>query len=602
MQYQRQMVVFHSLKHSGYWKNLALLACIGAGLGIGVSGCSTAWPTLSQANVAVAAPPVDCSLLATVFASERLSKGVAITAAQSVPAGLTVSGMASAYPMPAHCKVSAKMNERTGADGKAYSIGFEMRLPANWAGRFLLQANGGNDGVVQPAFGNVVTAGATTNALMQGFAVVSSDAGHSTVPAATAGLVGGNLFGLDPQARLDYGYAAVGALTPVAKQLVSTYYGKPATKSYMMGCSNGGRHGMVAASRYADQYDGILAGNPGFNLPKAAVQHAWDIQAFSSVNKDIKTAFPPADMQLVAAKILETCDTLDGLVDGSIDNRAACQKAFDIKALQCNGDKTAQCLSAPQVGALARVFAGPVNSKGDKLYSDWPWDAGVGASAIGFGSWRSWKLQGPIASLPIIGVLGGGSVAYIFATPPKPVAGNPSALIQSLLDYNFDTDAPKIFAANSTFKESAVDFMTPPRASDLHAFKKRGGKLMVYHGTSDPVFSVNDSISWYEALGKNHAGKAQDFARLYTIPGHNHCQGGPSTDQFDMLSSLVNWVEKGQAPDRVIATARLGANADVPASWQSGGKSRTRPLCPYPLEARYAGSGDVNDAANFSCK
>jgi pimeloyl-ACP methyl ester carboxylesterase len=602
VQCQRQMVISRYLKHSVTWNYLALFAVVGTGLSLGLSGCTTALQSLPSATAAVAAPPVDCSLLATAFAAEKISKGVVITATESVPAGLTVSGMAQAYPMPAHCKVSAKMNERTGVDGKAYAIGFEMRLPANWAGRFLLQANGGNDGVVVPAFGNVVSAGAATNALLQGFAVVSSDAGHSPVPAATAGLVGGNLFGLDPQARLDYGYAAVGALTPVAKQMVSTYYGKPADKSYMMGCSNGGRHGMVAASRYADQYDGILAGNPGFNLPRAAVQHAWDIQAFSSVNKDIKAAFTPVDMQLVAAKILEKCDALDGLVDGSIDNRAACQKAFDIKALQCSGNKTAQCLSAPQVGALARVFAGPSNSKGDKLYSDWPWDAGVGASAIGFGSWRAWKLQGPIANLPIIGVLGGGSVAYVFATPPKPVAGNPPALIQSLLDYNFDTDAPKIFATGGAFKESAVDFMTPPKASELHAFKQRSGKLMVYHGTSDPVFSVNDSISWYEALGKNHAGKAQDFARLYTIPGQNHCQGGPSTDQFDMLTSLVNWVEKGQAPDRVIATARVGANADVPASWQSGGKPRSRPLCPYPLESRYVGSGDVNDAANFSCK
>lgn len=597
MQCHRHLVISSYYKNSRDRAKWALLAGLAASISLGLSGCSTQ----SKAPMAVAAPPVDCARLATAFAAQPLGKGVVISAAESVPAGLTVSAMASAYPMPAHCKLHAKMNERTGIDGKSYAIGFEMRLPANWSGRFLLQANGGNDGVVVPAFGNVVAAGATTNALMQGFAVVSSDAGHSPVPAATAGLVGGNLFGLDPQARLDYGYMAVGALTPVAKQLVHTYYGKPADKAYMMGCSNGGRHGMVAASRYADQYDGILAGNPGFNLPKAAVQHAWDIQAFSSVNPDIKAAFPPADMQLLAAKILEKCDALDGLADGIVDNRAACQKAFDIKALQCSGNKNAQCLSAPQVNALTKVFAGPANSKGDKLYSDWPWDAGVGASAIGFGAWRAWKLQGPIANLPIIGVLGGGSVAYVFATPPKPVAGNPPALIQSLLSYNFDTDAAKIFATDAVFKESSVDFMTPPKASELHAFKQRGGKLMVYHGTSDPVFSVNDSISWYEALSKNHAGKAQDFARLYTIPGQNHCQGGPSTDQFDMLSSLVNWVEKGQAPDRVLATARLGRNADVPTSWQTNGKPRSRPLCPYPLESRYLGAGDVNDAANFSC-
>ncbi|MDO8450540.1 MAG: tannase/feruloyl esterase family alpha/beta hydrolase [Rhodoferax sp.] len=542
--------------------------------------------------------PVECAQIATKF----IATGTRITATESVPAGLTVAGMAQPYPMPAHCKVTGKMNERTGVDGKPYAIGFDMRLPVNWSGRFLFQANGGADGVVQPAFGNVVSGGAATNALMQGFAVLSSDAGHTAESGPAVGLVGGNLFGMDPQARLDYGYQANGALAPMAKKLITTHYGQAPKTSYMMGCSNGGRHAMVAASRYADQFDGVIAGNPGFNLPKAAVQHAWDIQAFSAVNPDIKAAFPPADMKLLADKVLDTCDALDGVADAMVNNLAACQKVFDIKALQCAGDKTAQCLSQPQVTALQKVFAGPSNSKGEPLYSDWPWDAGVGASQIGFGSWRAWKLQGPIAGLPIIGALGAGSVAYTFSTPPKPVAGNPPALIKYLLDYNFDTDAATIFAASGIFKESSVQFMTPPNATDLSAFKTHGGKMIVYHGTSDPVFSFNDTRNWYEALDKNHAGNAASFARLFPVPGMNHCQGGPATEQFDMLSTLVNWVEKGRAPEQVIATARTGINPDVPADWISKGLPRSRPLCPYPKQARYRGVGDINEAANFSCQ
>ena len=545
--------------------------------------------------------PVECAQLASNFVASPANGKVRLTATESVPAGLTVPGMAGPIAMPAHCKVSGTMNERTGVDGKPYAIGFEMRLPVAWSGRFLLQANGGADGVVQPAFGNVSSA-ATTNALLQGFAVLSSDAGHTAESGPAVGLVGGNLFGMDPQARLDYGYQANGALAPMAKKLISSHYGQPPKTSYMMGCSNGGHHAMVAASRYADQFDGLLAGNPGFNLPKAAVQHAWDIQSFSAVSPDVKAAFPPSDMKLLADAVLDKCDALDGLVDGMVNNLAACQKAFDIKALQCTAGKTAQCLSAPQVIALQKVFSGPVNSKGEQLYADWPWDAGVGASQIGFGSWRSWKLQGPIAGLPIIGVLGGGSVAYTFATPPKPVAGNPPALIKSLMDYNFDIDAPKIFATNETFKESSVQFMTPPDASDLRQFKAKGGKLMVYHGTSDPVFSFNDTRNWYEALDRNHAGNAASFARLFPVPGMNHCQGGPATEQFDMLTALVNWVEKGQAPDQVIATARTGFNPDVPANWASNGQARTRPLCPYPKQVRYKGSGDINDAASFECR
>ena len=190
----------------------------------------------------------------------------------------------------------------------------------------------------------------------------------------------------------------------------------------------------------------------------------------------------------------------------------------------------------------------------------------------------------------------------MFSTPPKPVAGNPPALIKSLLDYNFDTDAPKIFATDAKYTESAMQFMTPPNATDLSPFKARGGKMIVYHGNSDPVFSVNDTINWYEALNRNHGGKAADFARLFTVPGLNHCQGGPATEQFDMLTALVNWVEKGQAPDSVRATARPGVNPDVPATWQSNGTPRSRPLCPWPQQARYKGTGDINAADSFICR
>lgn len=174
-----------------------LLAAVCGVATLCLAACSTPEPKM-------AASRMDCAQAATKFVAD----GTRITATESVPAGLTVSGMAQPYPMPAHCKLTGRMHERTGSDGKPYAIGFEMRLPAQWNGRFLLQANGGNDGVVQPAFGNVVAAGATTNALMQGFAVLSSDAGHTMERAPEVGLVGGNLFGLDPQARLDYGYQA----------------------------------------------------------------------------------------------------------------------------------------------------------------------------------------------------------------------------------------------------------------------------------------------------------------------------------------------------------------------------------------------------------
>ncbi|MBK7548011.1 MAG: tannase/feruloyl esterase family alpha/beta hydrolase [Rhodoferax sp.] len=171
------------------------------------------------------------------------------------------------------------------------------------------------------------------------------------------------------------------------------------------------------------------------------------------------------------------------------------------------------------------MFAGLVNSKGEVLYSDWPGTLAARAN-------RFWQLargscKAPIAG-PIIGVLGGGSVAYTFSSHPSPVAGNPPALIKSHCSTdNFDTDAATLYATSGAFKESSVQFMTPPNAADLSKFKAKGGKLIVYHGTSDPVFSFNDTRNWYEALNRHHAGNAGSFARLFPVPGAELLPGGP---------------------------------------------------------------------------
>ena len=499
---------------------------------------------------------------------------------------------------PAHCLVQGKANERTGSDGRAYAIGFEMRLPGAWNKRFLHQVNGGNDGVVAPALGTLGTL--ATNGLQRGFAVISSDSGHSgDDPAnAAAGLAKGNVFGLDPQARRDYGYAANGTLYPVAQTLMERHYGERPQRNYMMGCSNGGRHALVAATRYGDRYDGILAGAPGLNLPKAAVQHAWDVQSWQMADPDIRKAFSPADMNLVATKVLEKCDALDGVADGIVSDIKRCQPAFKLAELQCSGAKTATCLSANQVSALTRAFAGPRNSKGEALYSDWSFDAGMGS-----GNWRFWKLESQIPpwdKMPVIATMGAGSLGYIFSTPPTRVAGSSAALLEYLSKFNFDTDAPRIFSTDGAFGESAMSFMTPPDVDNprLAEFSKRGGKLIVYHGNSDAVFSINDTMRWYDKLNANSGGNAAATARLFPVPGMAHCNGGPATDQFDSLGALVDWVEKGTAPERLIATVKAG-NADIPATWA---QTRTRPLCVYPKVATYNGTGSIEEAASFSCR
>ncbi|WP_157015687.1 tannase/feruloyl esterase family alpha/beta hydrolase [Mesorhizobium xinjiangense] len=497
----------------------------------------------------------------------------------------------------AHCLIEATTAERTGIDGQPYAVRFEMRLPDDWNGRFFHQFNGGNDGEVKPALGPLLSGNTSRTALGIGYAVLSSNAGHDGKAQSETGLVSGNRFGLDPEARAFYGYRAVEVLTPIAKTLIASYYGRPPQRSYGVGCSNGGRHGFVAAERLAEAYDGILAGAPGFNLPKAAVQHALDVQAFSAIKGDMRIAFTPGDLHHVANGIRAACDELDGVKDGMVLDSRACQAAFDVAALQCAPGQNTSCLSAKQVEALKTVHAGPINGEGEQLYSDWSWDTGIAG-----GNWRFWKVEStvpPWANMPIIAIMGAGSLAHVFTTPPTEVEGAPAALEEFLLDFDLDRDAPKIYASEDPFTESAMDIMTPPGADDpmLADFKAAGGKMIVFHGVSDPVFSANDTANWYEKLAENNGGSAADFVKYYPVPGMTHCAGGPATDDFNLFAALVDWVEYGIEPKAVIA-GLTPDNKDIPAGWSM---ERRRPLCPWPQVARYQ-DGDVNQASSFACQ
>ena len=546
-------------------------------------------------------------LLCALAASSVLSISAAAQAEECwkgpPSAGITITGSAwqeADKGLPRHCRVTANTASRTGSDGRTYSIAFEMRLPQEWNGRFLHQVNGGNDGVVVPALGDRadgwVSGGRVP--LARGFAVLSSDSGHSGADPANKprGLAAGAAFGLDPQARRDYGYSADMTLSPIAKAMIAAHYGRQPDYSYMAGCSNGGRHAMVAASRMAQSYDGFLVGNPGFNLPRAAIQHAWDVQAFHKIDPDIRKSITRDDGRLISSKIIEACDALDGVKDDLTSNLAACQKAFTFDSLICRSGANEACLSPAKVEALKKVFAGPRDSSGKALYADWPVDGGVG-----MGNWRAWKVESTVApwnNYPIIATMGAASLGYIFSTPPVQVEGANDKLLDYLLAYNFDRDAPKIFARAEPFGESAMDFMAPPDVDDpkLTGLQKSGHRMLIYHGAADPVFSINDTIRWYEALDRNLAGKANAFTRLFAMPGVTHCGGGVGLDRMDALSALMDWVEKGKAPDAITASVNP-ANPDLPVSWS---KERMRPLCPWPSYAKYEG-GDPEKASSFTC-
>lgn len=532
-------------------------------------------------------PATGASLRACAGLSAFSYANTTITSATEVAAGtLTVGGS----PVPAHCLVTGTMHSRTGVNGN-YAIGFEARLPADWNGRFFHQVNGGTDGAVATATGAVNGGGALTHPLKLGFAVISSDAGHNGAQNAA----GPANFGNDPQARLDYGYQAVGKVGPMAKALIQAGYGKGPDRSYIGGCSNGGRHTMVAASRYPDQYDGYLVGNAGFNLPKAATANIGGYQRYltlASTPGDASSGFTTAERTLVSNAVLARCDALDGATDGMIQDTTACQAAFDLArdVPTCTGARDGSCLTAAQKSTIAGIFSGVTTSSGTRVYASWPWDNGLQT-----GGWSFWKFVVP-------SILDSVAVGQIFQSPPE----DPATFVGPVFAAtgSIDQMVARINATSGAFTESAMSFMTPPNPSDLSRVKGRGAKMMVYHGTADPIFSADDTTAWYEALRSANGGSAADFARYYRVPGMNHCSGGPATDQFDMLSPLVAWVEQGQVPGSITASARGagnagGVNPDLPASWSA---TRTRPLCPYPQVARYRGSGSIEDAGSFACQ
>jgi feruloyl esterase len=368
------------------------------------------------------------------------------------------------------------------------------------------------------------------------------------------------------------------------------------------------------SQRYPEMFDGIVAGNPGMDLPKAAVAEAWDSQAFARAarsvtpfgNPDLASSFTPAELGAVGDEILKQCDAKDGLVDGMVFNPQACH--FDPATLGPNGSGQ---LSAKQVTALKEVFGGARDSHGRPLYAGWFWDPGIAAAG-----WRIWKI-GPLFPFPgntsLNTTLGGGALPFIFTTPPNSATGgtdlhgstvittagpNPGlpglndAFVPWVLSFNMDTDAPKIFARSGPFRESAMQFMGTS-STDYKDFRKSGSKLVVYTGLADPVFSSKYHMRWYDRLVDDTGSlrKTQSFARLFAVPGMNHCGGGPATSQFNAFGAVVDWVEKGNAPASLVGTAPAGT------PWPG----RTRPLCAYPAQARYTGSGSVESAASFTC-
>ncbi len=278
--------------------------------------------------------------------------------APPAPAGATA-------PAPDHCLVRGKINERTGIDGKPYAIGYELRLPVTWNGKFFFQGGGGMDGVLRPALGLIGSGVTPPNGLSNGYAVASTDAGHLEEP----GPLGPYLFGLDPKARQDKGYSSVPPVAEAAKSAIAKLYAKPAARSYFVGCSNGGRQAMMATQRYPELFDGVIAAAPAHRVPLAAIDAMGHNQAFLAIapkradgKPDMGSAFSDAELKTVADAVLEACDAADGVKDGMVQNVKAC--TFDPAVLACTPGRNSACLSDAKVKALDRDLQGHAQFQG----------------------------------------------------------------------------------------------------------------------------------------------------------------------------------------------------------------------------------------------
>jgi feruloyl esterase len=465
----------------------------------------------------------------------------AITSAQSVsagqfspPAGRGGVPNAAAYQdLPAFCRVSATLKPTSDSD-----IKIEVWLPATgWNGKFQAVGNGGWAGVISYR--------ELAEGLRRGYATASTDTGHTG---------GSGQFALGhPEKLIDFGYRSEHEMTVKGKAIVNAFYGNSPKYSYWNGCSTGGRQGLKEAQRFPGDYDGIIAGAPA-NRTALALWIAF------AMLKDPGTYIPASKYPLVHRAVLDACDANDGVKDGLIEEPTRCH--FDPKVLECKAGDDASCLTAPQVEAVRKIYTAATNPRtGQPLFPSLPMGTELGWSVLG---------AGPEPSAVMLE-----HYKYVVFKDPN----------WDWRTFNFDSDN-----ARSELPDNTVMNATDP---NLKSFFGHKGKLLLYHGWSDPNISALSTIQYYNRVVDTMGGaaKTSDSIRLFLEPGMGHCGGGEGPNVFDKVDAMEQWVERGKAPEQIIASHSTAGKVD-----------RTRPLCPYPQVAQYKGSGTIDDAKNFVCK
>jgi feruloyl esterase len=434
--------------------------------------------------------------------------------------------------MPAACRVVGRVQP---------AITFEVWMPVSgWNGKFQAVGGGG--------FAGVISYTAMSAALARGYATASTDTGHSTP--------GGSWALGHPELVIDFGYRAIHEMTLKAKAIIAAFYGNGPRLSYFVGCSTGGRQGLMEAQRFPDDYDGIVAGAPANYWSRMP---AGNLFAASAVLTDEATRLPAAKLSALNKAALAACDARDGVADGLIENPPRC--AFDPASLQCAGEESNGCLTAAQVNAARKIYAPAVNPRTkEEIFpgmvpgSEVTWGALVGGPqpfGIALDFYRY----------------------FVFGDP----------------NWDWKTmDYDKDIAAGEEKVGKVLNAIDP----DLRAFKARGGKLIMYHGWNDQLISPLNTVNYYNRVATTiGADDTDEFLRLFMAPGMQHCAGGVGPNTFDALAALEQWVERGVKPARIVATHSTDGAVD-----------RTRPLCPYPQVAAYTGAGSIDEAASFVCR
>jgi feruloyl esterase len=501
-----------------------------------------------SAAISFTAKPVSAAVSCESLASLALPN-TTITSAQLVPAGQfnpppppgRAGGRGRGGPnysdLPAFCRVLASAHPTSDSD-----IGIEVWLPAeNWNGKFEGTANGnwaGNIG--QPAL---------AAALRRGYASAATDTGHQ-------GGNGAEFTVGHAEKLIDFQYRGIHEMTVQGKAITNAYYGDGNMKySYFVGCSTGGKQALKEAQRFPADYDAIVAGDPANFTTHMAIQQ---VAVALAVHKDEASNIPAEKYPLIHKAALDACDALDGVKDGVIENPTRCK--FDPKVLECKGEDSSSCLTAPQVEAARKIYAAPKNTRtGKEIFpglepgSEMGWAGLTTKDAFGYA--MNWLIYG------------------VFHDPKW--------------DYktlNFDADV--------TASEKAGGDAEDANDPNIKPFISRGGKLLMYHGWADPLIAPRNTVNYYNSvLAKLDSVKnLKDDVRLFMVPGMLHCAGGDGPNTFDTLAAIEQWREKGQAPEKMIASHMTDGVAD-----------RTRPLCPFPQVATYKGTGSKDQAENFSC-